>query len=1013
MSLELNEKDSLLPLCREPNYLKFGFVSPCFLHLMLPIALDSYLLVFAILIWLNKIRKTRIRRQYRNLNDVPEHSENESEDDNDESHHHYRPLNENFDRTISISKIAVTFIISLHAFDVFGIISNIFLKSDESAGIETKLPLNFILVFSLPIIAWSFSIPFYFFEDWKFKFQLTVHGFWIWSFFLMIFETYTRYIYYIHKDELGDESKLFLDAPGFAASFYLRFAFHIVLLVCIGFFIHIWKTKNYWYTQIPINPTSYYQSRQPGHRDENYRDRNRPSWRTLKFWSNTPIPDISVTTNEKYKLPNTVGEFYQKFKKLIPFVWPCGRENLSLQILIILCVITLIIGRVVNVFVPIQYKRIINSFGNLSKGGIGVYFGKEANDTTPAEIPWKDIVIFVFLKFLQGGVGLLNNAQNFMWIPVGQYTTREISISMFKHLHSLSLRFHLHRKTGEILRVQDRGVSSIITLLSSILFNILPTLVDIAVACAYFTLMFDATFGIIVFMTMALFIITTIIITEWRNKYRRWTNLLDNAMEAKAVDSLLNFETVKYYNAEDFEADQYCDAIDEYQKAALKSNMTSTLLNLLQNIIIQTGLLIGCFICALRIIRLEGMTVGDFVLYLSYITQLYGPLNWFGNYYRAIQKNFVDMEKMIDLFQEPVEVKDKPGAVTLEKNKEAEVEFRNVFFSYDPRLPALKDITFTIKPGSTVALVGPSGSGKSTILRLLFRFYDVDGGSILINGQDIRDVTQKSLRSNIGVVSQDTMLFNDTIRYNIRYGRCDATDEEVEEAAKLAQVHDKIMAMPDGYDTKVGERGLRLSGGEKQRIAIARTFLKNSSIILLDEATSALDTRTERHIQQAISEMTRDRTVLVIAHRLSTIIGADLILVVKDGKIVERGSHQQLLGLCGEYYKMWQQQLRNENAKLKKKNKKNKETTTVKKRGGISGLAFGSGAFVGIGMGLDTGMSNIEKTTYEKEDIQSERDDSLQEEDFNSNKTTSETENESECITADDSENNYSTNLED
>ncbi|ORX35815.1 hypothetical protein BCR36DRAFT_375811 [Piromyces finnis] len=696
----------------------------------------------------------------------------------------------------------------------------------------------------------------------------------------MVFEGYTRKIYNSHKDELSNESRLFMNAPGFSASYYLRFIFHIVLLICIGFFIHIWRTKNYWYTQIPINPTNYYQSRKPGHRDENYRDRNRPSWRTLKFWSNTPIPDISVTTNEKYKLPNTVG-------------------------------------------------------------GLGVYFGKEAGDDTPASVPYKDIFLFVFLKFLQSGVGLLNSLQNFMWIPVGQYTTREISISMFKHLHSLSLRFHLHRKTGEILRVQDRGVSSIITLLSSILFNILPTLVDITVACAYFTLMFDATFGIIVFMTMALFIITTIIITEWRNKYRRWTNLLDNAMEAKAVDSLLNFETVKYYNAEDFEADQYCDAIDEYQKAALKSNITSTLLNLIQNVIIQTGLLVGCFICALRIMRLEGMTVGDFVLYLSYITQLYGPLNWFGNYYRAIQKNFVDMEKMIDLFQEPVEVQDKPDAIVLEKNKEAEVEFKNVFFSYDPRLPALKDITFTIKPGSTVAL-----------------FYDVDGGSILINGQDIRNVTQKSLRSNIGVVSQDTMLFNDTIRYNIRYG----------------------------YDTKVGERGLRLSGGEKQRIAIARTFLKNSSIILLDEATSALDTRTERHIQQAISEMTRDRTVLVIAHRLSTIIGADLILVVKDGKIVERGSHQELLNLSGEYYKMWQQQLRNENARLKKKGnlkKKNKESTSVKKRGGISGLAFGSGAFVGIGMGLDTGMSNIEKTPYEKEDIQSERDESIQE-DFNS-----------------------------
>jgi len=334
---------------------------------------------------------------------------------------------------------------------LFGILSNIFLKSESN---EARLPLNFVIVFLFPIIAWLFSIPFYFYLDWKFQFQITIHGFWIWSFLLMIFEAYSRYIYHEHMDELGEESKLFMNAPGFSASFYIRFIFHIVLLICLCVFIYIWRTKSYWYIQIPINPTNYYNSRQPGQRDEHYRDRNRPSWRTLKFWSSTPIPDLSVTNNERYKLPNTVGEFYQKFKKLIPFVWPCGRENLSLQILIILSIIILIIGRIVNVFVPIQYKRIINSFGSLSKGDLGAYFGKAADDTIPSEVPWKDILLFVFLKFLQGGVGLLNSTQNFLWIPVGQYTTREISISMFKHLHSLSLRFHLHRKTGEILRVQ-------------------------------------------------------------------------------------------------------------------------------------------------------------------------------------------------------------------------------------------------------------------------------------------------------------------------------------------------------------------------------------------------------------------------------------------------------------------------------------------------------------------------------------------------------------------------------
>ncbi|GES92098.1 ATP-binding cassette sub-family B member 6, mitochondrial [Rhizophagus clarus] len=399
-------------------------------------------------------------------------------------------------------------------------------------------------------------------------------------------------------------------------------------------------------------------------------------------------------------------------------------------------------------------------------------------------------------------------------------------------------------------------------------------------------------------------------------------------MESKAVDSLLNYENVKLYAAESFEVKQYSDAIKSYQLADKKSNLTLYILNTTQNVVIQLGLLAGCLLCASRIRRGE-MSVGDFVMYLTYIIQLYGPLNWFGNYYRVIQKNFVDMEKMLDLLQELPEVKDLPHAESLTVQK-GEVIFDNVSFHYDPRVPTLKNISFTIPSGSTVALVGPSGGGKSTIFRLLFRFYDVQNGRILVDGQDIRHVRQRDLRSCIGIVPQDTVLFNDTIRYNIRYGKIGATDKEVEEAAEAAQIHDKILGFPDGYDTKVGERGLRLSGGEKQRVAIARTLLKNPQIVLLDEATSALDTHTERHIQKSLRRMTANRTTLIIAHRLSTIVHADQILVLQGGEIVERGSHLELMQMEGVYHKLWNKQLKNhEKMKREAENKQRLATTTA------------------------------------------------------------------------------------
>ncbi|KAI8916581.1 hypothetical protein DFJ77DRAFT_460401 [Powellomyces hirtus] len=614
-----------------------------------------------------------------------------------------------------------------------------------------------------------------------------------------------------------------------------------------------------------------------------------------------PAPDL-------YKPPTTFSEFSAHCRKLVPFIVPRGKHATKFRLLIAACFGMLLAGRWINFMLPMQYKNVVDALGGVlstaaTDGAINVLI--------PDKIPYKNILMFVALRFLSGGGGLLSTAQAYLWIPVGQYTTREISVRMFAHLHNLSLRFHLNRKTGEILRVQDRGVASIVSIFSSIIFNILPTLADISIACFYFALKFDMYFGLIVFTTMGLYIFSTIYITEYRTKYRRISNALDNALEAKMIDSLLNVETVKYFSAEDFEVYQYKRAVKEYHKADFYSNMILSALNTVQNMIIQFGLLIGCILCAKRIIHDKTMTVGDFVLYLSYITQLYGPLNWFGNHYRVIQKNFVDMEKMLDLFKEPIEVKDPTEPTPLDV-KAGEVVFDNVSFAYDLRRPVLENISFKAEAGSTIALVGPSGSGKSTVLRLLFRFYDVQEGSIRIDGVDIRDLKQKDLRHMIGVVPQDTVLFNDTIKYNVMYGRPDATDEEVLAASESAQIHDRILTFPDAYETKVGERGLRLSGGEKQRVAIARTLLKNPSIILLDEATSALDTRAEAALQTSL--LSKSRTTIVIAHRLSTIVNADQILVIKDGRCVERGTHESLMRMRdnGVYFDMWMKQLKDE-----------------------------------------------------------------------------------------------------
>ncbi|KAG2210102.1 hypothetical protein INT46_010307 [Mucor plumbeus] len=608
-------------------------------------------------------------------------------------------------------------------------------------------------------------------------------------------------------------------------------------------------------------------------------------------YGSTTITTTTITITE-----SPFSGFTGKMKKLLPFIWP--HHDLKLQLYVLLCFFIMGVGFVVNLLAPRQIGRIVD---NLREG----------------QFSWLPIVAYIGLKFLQGGSGVLQSIQNWLWIPIGQYTTREISLKVFNHLHSLSLGFHINRKTGEVLRVMDRGTSSVVSLLNQILFQIFPVWANIILVTLFTTYMYAPSFGLIVFVTMILYMYVTIAVTEWRTKYRRSMIELDNNARTKAVDSLLNFETVKYYNAENFELDRYKYAILKYQQADWKSSVSLNVLNLAQNAIITGGLLSGCLLFAYQVSKGQ-LSPGDFVAFNMYMMQLYTPasiiLHWFGTYYRMIQSNFIDMEKMLALLEEDQTVKDAPNAKELQISQ-GHVVFDNVTFAYDKRQTALNGISFSIPKGATVALVGPSGGGKSTILRLLFRFYDPRSGHIYIDGQDIRQVTQLSLRKKIGVVPQDTVLFNESIYYNIQYGDVNADDTQIKRAAKAAQIHDKIESFPDGYETKVGERGLRLSGGEKQRVAIARTILKNPPIILLDEATSALDTTTERHIQQALADMTKDRTTLVIAHRLSTIVNADLILVVKDGKVVEKGSHEELIKKAtlsndgGVYYEMWQKQL--------------------------------------------------------------------------------------------------------
>ncbi|XP_037379980.1 ATP-binding cassette sub-family B member 6 isoform X1 [Talpa occidentalis] len=613
---------------------------------------------------------------------------------------------------------------------------------------------------------------------------------------------------------------------------------------------------------------------------------NNPQWWWARADLGQQVPSAEGPSQSTWR------DLGRKLRLLSGYLWPRGSP--ALQFVVLICLGLMGLDRGLNVLVPIFYRDIVNLLTE--------------------KAPWSSlawtVTTYVFLKFLQGGgtgsTGFVSNLRTFLWIRVQQFTSRRVELRLFSHLHDLSLRWHLGRRTGEVLRIVDRGTSSVTGLLSYLVFNVIPTLADIIIGIIYFSMFFNAWFGLIVFLCMSLYLTLTIVVTEWRTKFRRAMNTQENATRARAVDSLLNFETVKYYNAESYEVERYQEAIIKYQGLEWKSSASLVMLNQTQNLVIGFGLLAGSLLCAYFVSE-QKLQVGDFVLFGTYIIQLYMPLNWFGTYYRMIQTNFIDMENMFDLLKEEKEVKDVPGAGPL-RFQRGQIEFENVHFSYTDGQETLKDVSFTVMAGQTLALVGPSGAGKSTVLRLLFRFYDVNSGCIRIDGQDISQVTQNSLRSHIGVVPQDTVLFNDTIANNIRYGRITARNDEVEAAAQAAGIHEAILAFPEGYETQVGERGLKLSGGEKQRVAIARAILKAPDIILLDEATSALDTSNERAIQASLAKVCTSCTTIIVAHRLSTVVSADQILVIKDGCIVERGRHEALLSRGGVYADMWQLQ---------------------------------------------------------------------------------------------------------
>ncbi|HVJ54124.1 MAG TPA: ABC transporter ATP-binding protein/permease [Aliidongia sp.] len=573
----------------------------------------------------------------------------------------------------------------------------------------------------------------------------------------------------------------------------------------------------------------------------------------------------------------------------MPLLWPRGRPKLKLRVAAALALV--VTAKLVNITLPMLYKQAVDILSGHA-GAVTI-------------VP---VALIVAYGLARVGAQTAGELRELVFSRVAQRAIRLIALDVFRHLHALSLRFHLERQTGGLSRAVERGTTGIEYLLGFTLFNILPTLFEIALVSAVLWRLYSISFAAVTLATILCYIGFTIGVTQWRVRFRREMNERDSDANTKAIDSLLNYETVKYFANEAYEAHRFDTAKRAYEQAALRSQKTLSLLNIGQGFIIAAGL-VAVMVMAGAGVAAGNMTVGDFVLVNSYLLQLYAPLNILGMVYRNVKQSLTDVEAMYRLLAEPAEVEDAPGAATLAVAG-GHIRFDRVSFAYDPRRPILDDISFDVAPGHTVALVGPSGGGKSTIARLLFRFYDVGAGAVTIDGQDLRAVTQDSLRRAIGMVPQDTVLFNDTIYYNIAYGRPDARPDEVEAAARLAQIHEFVLSLPDGYRTRVGERGLKLSGGEKQRVAIARVILKHPRILVFDEATSALDSHTEQEIQASLRTVSAERSTLVIAHRLSTVIDADEILVLAAGRIVERGRHEALLRLGGAYAALWKRQRR-------------------------------------------------------------------------------------------------------
>jgi ATP-binding cassette subfamily B protein len=598
------------------------------------------------------------------------------------------------------------------------------------------------------------------------------------------------------------------------------------------------------------------------------------------------------------------GALFPTLIQLRPYIWPSDRPDLKNRVL--LATVLLLVAKLATIAVPFTFKWATDALT-----------GHGTAPIAPTDwLAWA-IATPIMMTIAYGGtrilMALFTQLRDGIFAKVSMNAVRRLAYLTFEHMHQLSLRFHLERKTGGLTRVLERGRNAIETIVRMVLLQLVPTIVEVGLIVCVLLYQFDWRYVAVITITVAFYIWFTYVATEWRIGIRRKMNESDTDANTKAIDSLLNYETVKYFSAEEHEAGRYDRSMARYEDASVQAYTSLAVLNAGQATIFTIGLAVAMVMCAYGI-QNGTNTVGDFVMINAMMIQLYQPLNFMGMVYREIKQAVIDIEMMFTILGRKPEIADRAGAKPLQVSA-GTIRFENVVFAYEPVRPILKGLSFEVPAGRTVAIVGPSGAGKSTISRLLFRFYDVTGGRILIDGQDIRDITQKSLRERIGMVPQDTVLFNDTIRYNIRYGRWGATDAEVEEAARLAQIDGFIRLSPKGYETEVGERGLKLSGGEKQRVAIARTILKGPPILLLDEATSALDSHTEKEIQDALDRVSKNRTTLVIAHRLSTIVGADNIIVLDQGIIVERGTHHQLLARGGLYASMWNRQREAEKAR--------------------------------------------------------------------------------------------------